>query len=88
MPKGFFNVPKAVNEPVKSYAPNSPEKAAVLAAYKKMWNETIDVPMYIGSEQIKTRKTKTKTAPHDHQNIDGTYHLAEKSNVENAIASA
>jgi 1-pyrroline-5-carboxylate dehydrogenase len=49
MPKGFFNVPKAVNEPVKSYAPNSPEKAAVLAAYKKMWNETIDVPMYIGS---------------------------------------
>ena len=88
MPKGFFNVPKAVNEPVKSYAPNSPEKAAVLAAYKKMWNETIDVPMYIGSEQIKTRNTKTMSAPHDHQHIVGTYHLAEKSHVENAIASA
>ena len=88
MPKGFFNVPKAVNEPVKSYAPNSPEKAAVLAAYKKMWNETIDVPMYIGSEQIKTGNTKTMSAPHDHQHIVGTYHLAEKSHVENAIASA
>lgn len=88
MPKGFFNVPKAVNEPVKSYAPNSPEKAAVLAAYKKMWNETIDVPMYIGSEQIKTGNTKTMSAPHDHKHIVGTYHLAEKSHVEKAIASA
>ncbi|MFY8182121.1 MAG: L-glutamate gamma-semialdehyde dehydrogenase [Flavobacterium sp.] len=88
MPKGFFHVPKAVNEPVKSYAPNSPEKAAVLAAYKKMWNETIDVPMYIGSEQIKTGNTRTMSAPHDHQHIVGTYHLAEKSHVEKAIASA
>ena len=88
MPKGFFNVPKAVNEPVKSYAPNSPEKAAVLAAYKKMWNETIDVPMYIGTEQIKTGNTRTMSAPHDHKHIVGTYHLAEKSHVEKAIASA
>ena len=88
MPKGFYHVPKAVNEPVKSYAPNSPEKAAVLAAYKKMWNETIEVPMYIGSEQIKTGNTRTMSAPHDHKHIVGTYHLAEKSHVEKAIASA
>ena len=88
MPKGFFHVPKAVNEPVKSYAPNSPEKAAVLAAYKKMWNETIDVPMYIGSEQIKTGITRTMSAPHDHQHIVGTYHLAEKTHIDKAIASA
>jgi 1-pyrroline-5-carboxylate dehydrogenase len=88
MPKGFFHVPKAVNEPVKSYAPNSPEKVAVLAAYKKMWNETIDVPMYIGSEEIRTNNTKTMSAPHDHQHIVGTYHLAEKSHVDKAIASA
>ncbi len=88
MPKGFFNVPKAVNEPVKSYAPNSPEKAAVLAAYKKMWNETIDVPMYIGSEQIRTGNTRTMSAPHDHQHIVGTYHLAEKSHIDKAISSA
>lgn len=88
MPKGFFNVPKAVNEPVKSYAPNSPEKAAVLAAYKKMWKETIDVPMYIGSEQIKTGNTKNMSAPHDHKHVVGTYHLAEKSHVEKAISAA
>jgi len=88
MSKGFFQVPKAVNEPVKSYAPNSPEKAAVLAAYKKMWNETIDVPMYIGSEQVRTGNTRNMSAPHDHQHIVGTYHIAEKKHIESAIASA
>lgn len=88
MLKGFFHVPKAVNEPVKSYAPNSPEKASVLAAYKKMWHETIDVPNYIGKEEIRTGNTRNITAPHDHQHVVGTYHLAEKVDVEKAIASA
>ena len=88
MLKGFFNVPKAVNEPVKSYAPNSPEKAAVLAAYRKMWNETIDLPMYIGGKEIRTGNTKTLSAPHDHKHIVGKYHLAEKSHVEAAIQNA
>jgi 1-pyrroline-5-carboxylate dehydrogenase len=88
MLKGFFHVPKAVNEPVKSYVPNSPEKAAVLAAYKKMWNETIDVPNYIGSEEIRTGNTRNMTAPHDHQHIVGTYHLAEKKHIEQAVSAA
>ncbi|MDI1257144.1 MAG: L-glutamate gamma-semialdehyde dehydrogenase [Flavobacterium sp.] len=88
MPKGFFHVPKAVNEPVKSYAPNSPEKAAVLAAYKQMWNAKIDVPLYIGSEAIKTGNTKNITAPHDHQHVVGIYHLAAKIHVEKAISTA
>ncbi len=88
MLKGFFHVPKAVNEPVKSYAPNSPEKAAVLAAYKQMWNSKIDVPLFIGSEEIRTGNTRNMSAPHDHKHIVGTYHLAEKSHIEKAIANA
>jgi 1-pyrroline-5-carboxylate dehydrogenase len=88
MLKGFFHVPKAVNEPVKSYAPNSPEKAAVLAAYKQMWNSKIDVPLYIGSEEIRTGNTRNMSAPHDHKHIVGTYHLAEKIHIEKAIANA
>ena len=88
MVKGFFHVPKAVNEPVKSYAPNSPEKLAVLAAYKEMWNSKIDVPLYIGSEKIRTGNTRNISAPHDHKHIVGTYHLAEKSHIEKAIANA
>jgi 1-pyrroline-5-carboxylate dehydrogenase len=88
MLKGFFNIPKAVNEPVKGYAPNSQEKTNVLEAYKKMWNSKIDVPLYIGSEEIFTGNTRNMSAPHDHQHIVGTYHLAEKSHVEKAISNA
>jgi 1-pyrroline-5-carboxylate dehydrogenase len=88
MGKGFFNVPVAINEPVKSYAPGSPERDAVLKAYKKMFNETIDVPMYINGKDVKTGNTNTMSAPHDHQHVVGTYHLAEKSNVDEAIATA
>ena len=88
MLKGFFNVPKAVNEPVKSYAPNSPEKKAVLEAYKKMWNEKIDVPNYIGNQEIKTGNTENMSAPHDHKHVVGTYHLAEKKHIQQAITAA
>ena len=88
MGKGFFNVPVAINEPVKSYAPGSPERDAVLKAYKKMFNETIDVPMYINGKDVTTGNTNTMSAPHDHQHIVGTYHLAEKSHIDDAIATA
>ena len=88
MSKGFFHVPKAVNETVKSYAPNSPEKIAVLNAYSKMWNEQIDVPNYIGSEEVRTGTTRNMTAPHNHKHIVGTYHLAEKHHIEKAIETA
>ncbi|AWG23965.1 L-glutamate gamma-semialdehyde dehydrogenase [Flavobacterium kingsejongi] len=88
MPKGIFHVPTPINEPVKTYAPNSPERKAVQEAYKAMWNSQIEVPLYIGSEEIKTGTTKNLTSPHDHKHVVGTYHLAEKAHVEKAISSA
>ncbi|RYH75687.1 L-glutamate gamma-semialdehyde dehydrogenase [Flavobacteriaceae bacterium 144Ye] len=88
MGKGFFNVPIAVNEPVKSYAPGSPEREAVLKAYKEMFNSKVDVPLYINGKDVETGNTRTMSPPHDHQHIVGTYHLAEKSHVEEAIATA
>ena len=47
MGKGFFNVPVAINEPVKSYAPGSPERKATLEAYKTLYNSHTEVPLYI-----------------------------------------
>lgn len=88
MLKGFFNVPKAVNEPVKSYAPGSPERAKVAETYKTMWNSQVEVPLYIGSEEIKTGDTKKMSAPHDHQHIVGVYHQADRTLVEKAITEA
>jgi len=88
MGKGFFNVPVAVNEPVKSYAPGSSEREAVLEAYKSMYNSKVEVPLYINGEDIKTGNTRTMSPPHDHQHIVGEYHLAEQQHVEDAIATA
>ena len=88
MGKGFFNVPVAVNEPVKSYATGSAERKAVAEAYKSMFNSKVDVPMYINGKDIKTGNTRTMSPPHDHQHIVGEYHLAEQKHVEEAIATA
>ncbi len=88
MSKGFFNVPKAVNEPVKSFAKGTPEREAVLNAYKQMWNAQVDVPLYIGGKEIRTGNTKNLSAPHDHKHIVGKYHLAEKNHIEEAISNA
>ncbi len=88
MGKGFFNVPIAINEPVKSYAPGTPERDAVLKTYKDMFNSKIDVPMYINGKNVSTGNTRTMSPPHDHKHIVGTYHLAEKSHIEDAISTA
>ncbi len=88
MGKGFFEVPVAINEPIKGYAPGSPEREEVLKTYKQLFNDTIDVPLYIDGKDIKTSETATMSPPHDHQHVLGTYHKAEKSHVEKAISSA
>lgn len=88
MPKGIYNIPKAFNEPVKSYAPGSPEREEVLATFKKMYSETVDVPLYIGGEEIRTGNTKPINPPFDHKHVVGHYHEATKEHVEKAIATA
>lgn len=88
MGKGFFKVPIASNEPVKDYAPGSPEREEVLATYKKMYAERIEVPLYINGKDVKTGDTGIMSCPHDHQHVLGTYHKATKSNIDDAISTA
>lgn len=87
MGKGFFQVPTAYNEPVKSYAPGSPEREEVLKAYKAYYEGQVEVPLYIGSEEIKTGNTKPMSPPHEHKHVVGHYHTADKKHVEMAIAN-
>lgn len=87
MGKGFFQVPTAYNEPVKSYAPGSPEREEVLKAYKAYYKGQVEVPLYIGSEEIKTGNTKPMSPPHEHKHVVGHYHTADKKHVEMAIAN-
>ena len=88
MATGFFKTDKVKNEHVLSYAPGTPERQAVLEAYKQYWNDQIEVPLYIGGQEVYTGKTKNITPPHDHQHVIGKYHKASKEEVQKAIKSA
>jgi 1-pyrroline-5-carboxylate dehydrogenase len=89
MSNAIFNVPPAKNEPVKGYAPGSHERTSLLAEYKKMYNQTaIDVPMYIGANEVRTENKKSLTAPHDHAKVLGHYNVGEAEHVEQAIDAA
>lgn len=85
MGKGFFEVPIAINEPVRDYAPGSPERDKVLKVYKEMYNSTVDVPLYINGKDIKTKDTATMSPPHDHKHVLGTYSKANKKQIQEAI---
>ena len=88
MNNSIVNVPTPVNEPIKNYKPNSPEKESVLATYKTLKDSTTDVKMWIGGKFIESSKTSNMSPPHDHKHILGKYYLAEKKHVEMAIESA
>jgi 1-pyrroline-5-carboxylate dehydrogenase len=85
---GTRRVPPPVNEPVKSYAPKSPERADVKAKLKEMADERIDIPLVIGGREVRTGDTATSVMPHDHAHVLGDYHKATTKNIEQAIEAA
>ncbi|TXN36834.1 L-glutamate gamma-semialdehyde dehydrogenase [Flagellimonas hymeniacidonis] len=87
MGKGFFQVPTAYNEPIKSYAPGTPEREEVLQQYDAYYKGKVEVPLYIGSEEIRTGNTKPMSPPHEHKHVVGQFHLAEKKHIERAISN-
>ena len=88
MSKGIYNVPKAVNEAVKSYAAGSSERKELLSTYKEMYNSKVDVPLYIGSEQVFTDDKRDLHPPHDHQHCIGTANYGTEKEVTRAIEAA
>jgi 1-pyrroline-5-carboxylate dehydrogenase len=88
MSNGFYKVPEPKNEPVLSYAPGSPEREAVKAALKEMKNTQADIPMYIGSEEIRTDNLRPLHPPHEHTHTLGHFHYGDKGHVQQAIDAA
>jgi 1-pyrroline-5-carboxylate dehydrogenase len=85
---GRRQIPPPVNEPVRSYAPGSPERAELKARLNAMAAERIDIPMVIDGQDVRTRKTASAVMPHDHRHVLGDYHLAGPAEVDTAIKSA
>ncbi len=89
MSNAIFQVPIAVNEPIKGYAPGSSERKSLLNKYQEMYNQAaIDVPMYIGGKEIRTANKKPMTSPHDHQKVLGHYNVGDATHVQDAIDAA
>jgi 1-pyrroline-5-carboxylate dehydrogenase len=81
-------VPPAVNEPVKSYAPGTPERAELKARLASMATERIDIPLIIGGKEIRTGKTGQSIMPFDHGHVLADYHMASPEHVQQAIDAA
>jgi 1-pyrroline-5-carboxylate dehydrogenase len=88
MSNAFYQVPKAVNEPLLGYKPNSPEKIALKLALKEAKSKQIDVPMYIGGKHVTTDDKVAMTPPHEHQHVLGYYNRGQKAHFEAAIEAA
>jgi 1-pyrroline-5-carboxylate dehydrogenase len=88
MLKGFFKVPLAQNEPVKSYAPGSPERRELQETYDAMWAQTLDIPMIINGKEVRTGDTRRCVSPQDHQHPIGNFHHGNDKHVHEAINTA
>jgi 1-pyrroline-5-carboxylate dehydrogenase len=85
---GIFNVPQPRNEPVLSYAPGSPERAALRGALDDVLGSQTDVPMVIDGQPVRNGQTKAMICPHDHEHVLGTFHQAQAEHVDRAISAA
>ena len=88
MPKGIYHIPKPVNEPVKSYAPGSPERASLQAEIQNLKSLELDVPMHIGGAEIRTESKVRMCPPHELSHTLGYYNKGDRGHVEQAIDAA
>ena len=88
MQYGDFYYPMPANEPVLNYAPGSAEKLALKAALKELKSTKVDVPMYIGGEEVRTGNTVEIRPPHERKHLLGQFHVGEAKHVTKAINAA
>jgi 1-pyrroline-5-carboxylate dehydrogenase len=87
-PNGVRQLPPTVNEPVRSYAPGTPERAALQARLTAMESERPDIAVVVHGEEIRSGKTANAVSPHKHQHVTATWHHATAEDVHGAIASS
>jgi len=85
---GNRRVPPPVNEPIKSHAPGSSERASLKERLASMAGERIDIPLIIGGKEIRTGDLAQAVMPHDHRHVLADWHRASPAHVDQAIAAS
>lgn len=88
MSKGVYRLPNITNEPIKSYAPGSPERKALKEKLAEVKNTVVDLPMIIDGKEIRTGKLMDIRPPHEHKHLLGHYHQGDATHVQMAIDAA
>ena len=88
MANAFFNVPIAVNEPVRPYALGSAEAESLLSTYRSMMHEMADIPMSIGGKNVFTGLKEEIRPPHQREHLLGHFHRGQAEHVTQAIDAA
>ncbi|RKY50501.1 MAG: 1-pyrroline-5-carboxylate dehydrogenase [Candidatus Neomarinimicrobiota bacterium] len=88
MSNGIFKVPTAVNEPILSYAPGSPERARLEKKLKELKKTTVEIPLIIGGKEVRTGNLGKCHIPHDHHHDLGVFHQAGEKEIGMAVKAA
>jgi 1-pyrroline-5-carboxylate dehydrogenase len=88
MPKGIFEVPHAKNEPARSYAPGTSDRALLKQALDELKSKELDIPMIIGGKAVHTGNRVPIHPPHELSHTLGYYHKGDATHVEQAIEAA
>ena len=85
---GYFNYPMPVNEPVHSYAPGSPERESLKKALAELKKQEVDIPMYVGSKEVRSGNKVRIHPPHEIAHTLGYYHAGTEEHISEAINAA
>ncbi|HMF87041.1 MAG TPA: L-glutamate gamma-semialdehyde dehydrogenase, partial [Gemmatimonadaceae bacterium] len=85
---GNRRVPPPVNEPIKSYAPGSSERAALKERLRSMAAERADIPLIIGGQEVHTGELAQSVMPHNHRHVLAQWHRASADNIDQAVNAA
>ncbi len=88
MPNFRVSVPEPQNDPVKSYAPGTSERAELISKLNKLKSTEIEIPLIIGGKEVRSGNLAECVMPHNHGHVLAKFHQAGENEVAQAITAS